>query len=64
MAVPAVRVTFKQTELDLYRKIKGYSSPAAFLKDCAIEHFKNQESKKPEPQLVQPKPFFDELDIV
>ena len=38
-----IRITFKETELDLYDYVKGKSSPSAFLKDLAtLEQKKEQ----------------------
>lgn len=38
-----IRITFKETELDLYDYVKGKSSPSAFLKDLAtLERKKEQ----------------------
>lgn len=38
-----IRITFKESELDLYEYVKGKSSPSAFLKDLAtLEQKKEQ----------------------
>lgn len=63
MSCPKITISFKVNELDLYDKVKNSScSPATYIKDLLIKHFKELEAKESEVP-KQSRNFIDDFDL-